>query len=71
MGKWTTPGTENEKNRQVVVRSTGRPSDSHPYAFVYEMRCLECGGVYGANGCDIRFRKCPNCQKGAKGEPLG
>ena len=66
---WTTPGTVTPEHRQKVVRNTGRRG-SHPFALVYEMECLECGGVYGANSCDIHLRKCPYCQGGKEGEPL-
>ena len=74
MGEWTTPGIVTWPQDQKVIRNTGRKG-SHHYAFVYEMRCEDCGKRYGANGCDVWFRKCPNpaCKKGggAPGEPLG
>jgi rubredoxin len=36
----------------------------------YKMECDNCGYVYGANGSDIAFRKCPNCQGGRAGIPF-
>jgi hypothetical protein len=69
MGKWTTPGIVTEPHRQKVIRNTGRRG-SHPFAFVYELECLGCGGAYGANSCDILLRRCPYCQNGKPGEPL-
>ena len=32
---------------------------------LYEMKCLECGHTYYANGHDIFLKKCPSCQGGA------
>jgi prevent-host-death family protein len=61
-------GFENP-NRQVVVRSTGRPGNGHNQ-MIYEMKCLECGDRYGVNGSDIFERKCPKCQDGACGLPI-
>ncbi len=65
----TDPGYENS-NGQIVVRNTGqRGTDFGQY--VYELRCKHCGTRYGANGSDIHERKCPACQGGRPGIPLG
>lgn len=64
----TTPGYEN-RNRQVVVRNTGKRGNDFGQN-VYEMRCKDCGHRYGANGSDIWQRKCPKCQEGAAGLAL-
>lgn len=32
---------------------------------LYEMKCLDCGHIYYANGHDIFLKKCPKCQGGA------
>ena len=54
------------RNRQTVVRPTGRPGTDHGQ-YVYVLRCNECGLEYGANGSDIHQRKCPACQAGMPG----
>ena len=33
----------------------------------YKMRCLKCHNEYGANGCDVWERRCPECQNGSRG----
>jgi hypothetical protein len=53
----TAPGFEN-RNGQVVVRSTEIPGTDHGQR-VYVLKCKECGGVYGSNGSDIFQRLCP------------
>ena len=65
----TDPGYENS-NGQTVVRHTGQPGTDFGQS-VYELRCKDCGHVYGANGSDIHERKCPACQAGRPGLPLG
>ena len=57
------------RNGQVVIRNTGLPGTDHGQS-VYQLGCLRCGHVYGANGADIHLRKCPSCQGGAPGLPL-
>ncbi|RXH58748.1 hypothetical protein GRAN_2058 [Granulicella sibirica] len=65
----TTPGFKN-KHGQVVMASTGFPSESFAGQTVYRMHCSHCGHDYGSNGCDIHLRRCPRHQDGAKGEAL-
>lgn len=65
----TAPGYENPKG-QIVQRATGFPSDTFKGQRVYHLRCKHCGHEYGANGCDIHARLCPNCQDGVTGERL-
>jgi Zn finger protein HypA/HybF involved in hydrogenase expression len=33
----------------------------------YKLECRDCGHIYGANGCDIHERLCPECQGRAPG----
>jgi hypothetical protein len=54
------------KNGQVVIRNTGKPGSDYN-SKTYQLGCSLCGNVYGANSTDIFERKCPNCQRGAKG----
>jgi hypothetical protein len=61
----TVPGFVN-RNKQVVIRSTGLPGTDHLQT-VYQLGCSACGHVYGANGSDIHLRLCPTCQGGATG----
>ena len=65
-GNWTEPGTVNP-NGQVVEEKTNRRGHSNQW--VYRMRCLKCGHVYGANGYDCHLRKCPECGGGRPGLP--
>lgn len=58
------------RNDQMVLRKTHIKSSSHPFAKVWEMRCWQCGAVYGSNSCDAHIRRCPECQQGRPGEPL-
>jgi hypothetical protein len=64
-GKTTQPGYAN-RNSQVVIRNTNLPGTDRGQT-VYQLACVVCGHVYGANGSDIFERKCPKCQSGAKG----
>ena len=68
MSPTTTPGYVN-RNRQRVVRKTDLPGNDHLQK-TYELHCGDCQRSYGANGSDIWLRRCPYCQKGAKGLPL-
>lgn len=63
---WVKPGTVNP-NDQVVEGKTGKRG--HANQWVYRMRCLKCGYVYGANGYDCHLRKCPECGGGRPGLP--
>jgi len=51
------------KNNQWVMKETDLASN-HDNQKIYWMECGECQSNYGANGCDIHIRKCPNCQGG-------
>jgi hypothetical protein len=64
----TDVGFTNPKG-QTVVRATSLPGNLHGQK-VYVLRCVHCGHEYGANGCDIHERKCPEHQGGAPGLPL-
>ena len=59
-------------NRQTNLGRTNpaRLGSDH-YQYVYVMQCRDCNQNYGANGSDIHDRKCPFCQGGKLGEPLG
>ena len=65
----TQPGYQNP-NRQLVIATTGAPSTTRDSQKIYHLRCTLCRHDYGCNGMDIKARLCPNCQSGAKGEPL-
>ena len=52
------------KNGQTVLGKTTRPSNHHNQA-IYDLKCMHCEKIYGANGSDIWLRKCPHCQNGA------
>ena len=67
-GKTTQPGYVN-RNSQVVIRNTNLPGTDHGQT-VYQLGCVVCGNVYGANGSDIFERKCPKCQGGKFGLSL-
>jgi hypothetical protein len=64
-GKSTQPGYVN-RNSQVVIRNTRLPGTDRGQS-VYQLACVICGHVYGANGCDVFERKCPKCQGGRPG----
>jgi hypothetical protein len=68
MGKTTQPGYVN-RNSQVVIRDTHLPGTDKGQS-IYQLGCLICGQVYGANYSDIFERKCPKCQGGTAGLPL-
>ena len=59
------------RKHQKAVRKTNAPSTTHPYAKIWVMRCGLCKHEYGCNGCDADGRRCPYCQGGARGEPIG
>jgi hypothetical protein len=64
--KLTTKTGYVNKQRQVVIRNTGRHGTDH-LQYIYTLGCSDCGCIYGANGSDIHERKCPKCQGGAAG----
>ena len=63
----TEPGYIN-RNGQVVIKKTDLPGNGLNQS-VYVLECTDCKPPYqyGANGCDIWQRKCPNCQGGEPG----
>ena len=65
----TEPGFVN-RNGQINLGSTERPSTTHSNQTIYVMRCPQCAQNYGANGCDIHVRLCPFHQRGKPSEPL-
>ena len=48
------------KNNQKNLGCVGL-SDTHYNQKFYQMKCLNCGHEYKANGCDVWLRKCPKC----------
>ena len=56
------------KNNQRCGGTMWDRSASNPDLYIYKMTCEDCGCVYGANGCDVWLRKCPDCQGGKPGE---
>jgi hypothetical protein len=56
-------------NGQVVIRNTGKDGTDRN-AKMYQLGCSLCGRVYGSNGTDIFYRKCPSCGQGKPGLPL-
>lgn len=65
----TIPGFVNP-NRQEVMSNTGARSASFAGQVIYKLRCRDCQAEYGANGCDVHHRRCPQCQGGGPGESL-
>ncbi len=65
----TVPGFVNA-NGQITIRDTGLAGTDHLQR-VYQVACSHCGCIYGANGSDLHDRKCPACQSGSAGLPLG
>lgn len=61
-GRTTVPGYVNDNN-QRVVRRTDTKSCNHNGQNVYVLHCENCEHEYGANGCDIWLRLCPNCNE--------
>ena len=66
-GPWTQIGCVND-NMQKNHGTRGFRGN-HDWAKSYKLECLDCGHIYGANGCDIHLRKCPECQGAKKGIP--
>ena len=66
-GPWTQIGCVND-NMQKNHGTRGFRGN-HDRAKSYKLECLDCGHIYGANGCDIHLRKCPECQGGEPGIP--
>lgn len=61
----TDVGYEN-LNEQTVIRQTDLEG-TLPGQKVYVLKCRRCGAEYGANGCDIHIRRCPQCMGGQPG----
>lgn len=59
-GKTTVTGYTNVNN-QTNIGCLHKPG-THANQTAYLMHCNLCGYDYEANGCDIKIRKCPNCQ---------
>jgi len=55
-----------ENSNQTVVRQTNL-SGNRPGQRLYVLKCGKCGQQYGANGCDIHFRRCPAYDGGQPG----
>ncbi len=55
---------------QLVVDQDLTYKSNHKSAKPWKLRCLKCKNEYGANGCDVHIRKCPECQKGKPSLPL-
>jgi len=55
----TTTGYINQ-NRQKNMGCLHK-AGNHANQTAYQMKCLICGHMYEANGCDIFLRKCPKC----------
>ena len=60
--KWAVLGQINTKG-QKVVGETNLSGNDH-CAKIWILQCQKCGLCYGANGTDVRGRKCPKCQGG-------
>lgn len=58
------------RNAQTVLRATGLPGTDHGQ-YIYVLRCGHCDAEYGANGSDIHLRRCPSCDGGRPGLPVG
>jgi hypothetical protein len=67
-GYSTIPGYTN-RNGQQVERRTDLAGNLWNQR-IYELCCKNCGAKYGANGCDVHIRKCPECQAGQAGLSL-
>ena len=63
----TKVGYRNEHAQEVIRRTTAVGTAPGPR--IFELRCSQCGYVYGTNGSDIHVRRCPSCQDGAPGLP--
>ena len=48
------------QNRQENIGCLHK-AGNHANQTAYQMKCLVCGHMYEANGCDIFLRKCPKC----------
>ena len=58
---------DSNPNGQVLIRKTTQPSPTFSGQNIWEMECKDCKHTYGANGCDVHHRRCPNCQGGNDG----
>jgi hypothetical protein len=60
--KSTVEGYINKNNQKNLGKTDQRGSGN--LQWFYQMKCLDCGYTYFANGHDIWLRKCPTCQGG-------
>jgi len=58
MSKQTTLRGYINRNEQLNLGPTGKPG-THPNQHEYLVECLACRHEYGANGCDLHERVCP------------
>jgi hypothetical protein len=67
-GSWDHVTSIGYRNRegQLVIRKTEREGNA-PGQRVFILHCTVCDHEYGADGCDIYDRLCPNCQDGPPG----
>ena len=70
MSGYSTKKGFTNSNGQKNIRKTNMRGNS-PHQTIYAMKCKNCGHRYGANGCDISGRTCPNCQAGMPCSKLG
>ena len=64
---WTDPSCNNN-NCQINLGRTDPPRRGTDHRqYVYVMHCPKCVRNYGANGSDIKGRRCPYNQGGALG----
>jgi hypothetical protein len=66
----TRAGYINENRQKNLGRVEPRRAGTDHDQYIYVMNCTRCGIIYGSNGSDIFQRKCPKCQRGAKGPKL-
>ncbi len=64
-GAWTQIGSINRRGQRCCGHR-GIPGNDHKQ-LAYKVECTICGHVYGANGSDLFERRCPECQRGARG----
>jgi len=55
----------NRNSQSLYLRTKEKPRQ-HPRATVDILECLRCGYVYATLSCNVRHRKCPNCQGGSR-----
>jgi len=63
----TRVGYRNPDGQEVTHKTERAGPDGQR---IYLLRCTVCGHAYGAYGCDIDIRRCPQCQDGPPGVTL-